>query len=445
LDGELLGVTARISPTRDPVHTMAKPLQTHWEKLAAGKRLDAVRFHPRDAVAESERSTSDEPLPESSLSDDNFAAGRRRATSATIRLRTESQRISSWSGVVVTADGYVVTCAHTRQLPGERVTVHFPDGRDAAGVVLGTNRMSDVGLVKITEDGPWPNVEIGDSFAVRDADRCIIAAYPASDRDGSPSTTREPLVQTVKSVKPPLGYTSYQLFTELAYEIRGGMSGGGVFDAKGRLVAVHSGGGNPRVEVVRTQWDQLAGTDSIAVLASEPLEQITAAFERDPVDRSIVVEVLGDGKRRALGTIVASDGRVVTKASELLTGSPSCRMPDGRVLPARVIKASREYDLALIQVDATKLHAAQWSEQDRPTIGTLLAALLPDGAPLVGTMCHQTRGIPAERVWRGEGLRDTDGGLEVHDLPKPTRPFTPIRRGEGYACLVNADHRTIRP
>ncbi len=41
-------------------------------------------------------------------------------------------------------------CGHTEQLPGERFTIYLSDGREAEALALGSNPISDIGLVKIT-------------------------------------------------------------------------------------------------------------------------------------------------------------------------------------------------------------------------------------------------------------------------------------------------------
>ena len=63
------------------------------------------------------------------------------------------------------------------------------------------------------------------------------------------------------------------------------------------------------------------------------------------------VRVLGHGRAVALGTVVAADGLVVTKASQLTT-KVECQLADGRKLPATVVGQDEATDLALLHVDA---------------------------------------------------------------------------------------------
>ena len=65
-----------------------------------------------------------------------------------------------------------------------------------------------------------------------------------------------------------------------------------------------------------------------------------------------VVQVFSGRRAVALGTVVAADGYLVTKRSELNGDVISVRFSDGRKLPARVAAVRRGSDLALLKVDS---------------------------------------------------------------------------------------------
>jgi S1-C subfamily serine protease len=73
------------------------------------------------------------------------------------KVRPAVVQVSGGSGVVVSADGLVMSVAHVGSRAGRRVTFTFPDGRRANGVTLGNDKMGDAGLMRITDPGKWPH------------------------------------------------------------------------------------------------------------------------------------------------------------------------------------------------------------------------------------------------------------------------------------------------
>ena len=430
LEGQLVGLTTKVptSPeSRDPVHVSIELMRTHWDEFIRGENLDRLRLWHSARPAGERRGTDDSEL-QPAAAEERESAAIEKAKPAAVKVLVEGKgRVSA---VVVSSDGYVITCGHHRILPGEKVTIRFHDGREAAGVVLGTNLVSDVGLMKITDKGPWPYVELGDSTILRADDPCILLGYPGHRWD------KPPLVRKGRIVEPQDQAWSSLLSTSLSSPTYGGDSGSGVFDLEGNVVGVHSGRNrNVRVEVLRKQWDNLAAGKPVDVMKSEPLGEIKAIFRHLANDLGpIVVEVLRDNKQRAVGVVVRSDGRILTKASGLF-GAISCRLADGRVLPAAIEKVSREHDLAILKVDAKDLPEARWSRTEIAPAGALIAALTPGKPPLAGVVSHTVRSIPPESGWLGVELKDSDRGLEVHDDEMVAQYMgsefdMPIRKGD---------------
>src|SRR5262245_30643933 len=71
------------------------------------------------------------------------------------------------------------------------------------------------------------------------------------------------------------------------------------------------------------------------------------------------VRVQCEGFNVALGTIVAADGWIVTKASQL-RGNITCTLKDGRSFNARLVGVHEPYDLAMLKVDANGLPGIEW-------------------------------------------------------------------------------------
>lgn len=174
LDGRLLGIDTCFTDAQRYA-TSVDVLIENQKDLFAGKNLDWVRYPPVASSVFQRGVKSSSDLPAQKTTDVLGEPGTRKpmysselsevqqiAKRTTVRLVSkdrffpDSEDAKRWSGVIVSPDGYVLTCAHSQQLPGERFIVRLSDGRDADAVALGTNPISDIGLVKITTLGQWP-------------------------------------------------------------------------------------------------------------------------------------------------------------------------------------------------------------------------------------------------------------------------------------------------
>lgn len=161
------------------------------------------------------------------------------------------------SGVVVSKDGYVLTAGHVASVPNVPVDVVFPDGKRARGVTLGMNLDIDSGMVKITDEGKFPFVEMGDSRSLKPGAWVVAMGHPGGYR---------------KERTPPvrLGQVLEASATTLRTNctLMSGDSGGPLFDLDGRVVGIHSRIGeftyfnmHVPVETYHETWDLLAGAD----------------------------------------------------------------------------------------------------------------------------------------------------------------------------------------
>jgi len=153
-----------------------------------------------------------------------------RVTRATVGVRIGGR---NGSGVVVTAAGYVLTCAHVTQKPGVDVTIMFPDGRRAKGKTLGANYGVDAGLVKIADKpkdkAGWPFCPMGTSASLAQGQWCIAAGHPGGFR-----TSRTPPVRLGRVLRNLPG----AIVTDCT--IVSGDSGGPLFNMAGEVIGISS-------------------------------------------------------------------------------------------------------------------------------------------------------------------------------------------------------------
>src|ERR1700677_4518089 len=94
-----------------------------------------------------------------------------------------------------------------------------------------------------------------------------------------------------------------------------------------------------------------------------------------------VVRVLCDGKESALGTIIEADGLILTK-SNALRGKITCKLKDGRVLPAEILGEHDACDLAMLKIPAKGLTPIEWRPAMNLKQGMWLAAVGQSEEPL---------------------------------------------------------------
>ena len=176
-----------------------------------------------------------------------------------------------------------------------------------------------------------------------------------------------------------------------------------MFDSDGRLVAI-IGHDNPldgemfdRIEVARSDWDELAHQEYLVLNGPPETEEVCGELRRaaEPTRRSVVT-ILDGKKPVAIGAIVARDGRILTKANAL-PNAPLCRLADRRVISAATVRTSSASGLALLKISADGVHEVdRWSSKDIPSVGQLIAVPKLDEATMVGSEtcgAHQLRPV----------------------------------------------------
>ncbi len=116
----------------------------------------------------------------------------------------------------------------------------------------------------------------------------------------------------------------------------------------------------------------------------------------------------------ALGVIVASDGLILTKASEVseIKETLTAHLADGRVYPARLVGRYDRDDVAMLKVEATGLPVIEWA--DEPVEVGQWAVTVGAGADpvAVGIVSVKERRVPEPAVL-GIQLSRTDDAARV--------------------------------
>ena len=194
--------------------------------------------------------------------------------SATVALVSEKTG-SSGSGVLVTADGLILTAAHVVQGMSE-VDVYFPDGKKWLGKVLGANYSKDIGMVKMIEAGPWPHVELGESKPLEAGDWVVALGHSAGF---DPARTPPIRFGRVMSDGPGNFFTT-------DCTLIGGDSGGPLFDLDGKLVA------RAGLATTHSTYEDMESMRNMAVSEVDAWMDVTHADMKAIMDLAKVSECL---------------------------------------------------------------------------------------------------------------------------------------------------------
>jgi len=151
----------------------------------------------------------------------------------------DSRSLSLGSGVIVSADGYVVTNNHVIGESNGRgirteVTIALPDKREIRGKIVGTDRSTDIALLKIDVSG-LPVIHWSDSSQLK-VGEWVLAI-------GSPFQLSQTVTAGIVSAtgRAELGFAQYEDFIQTDAAINPGNSGGALINSRGELVGINTG------------------------------------------------------------------------------------------------------------------------------------------------------------------------------------------------------------
>ncbi|HSR55943.1 MAG TPA: trypsin-like peptidase domain-containing protein, partial [Alphaproteobacteria bacterium] len=136
------------------------------------------------------------------------------------------------SGFIISADGHVVTNAHVVEKADE-IQVVLQDGREVDARVVGSDRATDLALLKIDADGPLPHVEWGDPAKTKVGDWVIAIGNPFG-LGGSVS------VGVLSARARDIQAGPYDDFLQTDAPINRGNSGGPLFNMAGEVVGINT-------------------------------------------------------------------------------------------------------------------------------------------------------------------------------------------------------------
>ena len=146
----------------------------------------------------------------------------------------DRRSLSLGSGVIISADGYVVTNNHVVGENMREIKVALPDKREVRGRLIGTDAATDIALLKINVTG-LPVVPWGDSSKLKIGEWVLAI--------GSPFQLSATVTAGIVSAtgRTNVGFADYEDFIQTDAAINPGNSGGALINTRGELVGINTG------------------------------------------------------------------------------------------------------------------------------------------------------------------------------------------------------------
>ncbi len=153
------------------------------------------------------------------------------------QMPRERQLRGQGSGFITQKDGIILTNAHVVS-GADRVTVTLKDGREFAGVVKGTDEVTDLAVVKIDDPGEdLPIAVLGSSGNVRVGDWAIAVGNPV----GLDNTVTLGIISTLTRSSAEVGIPDKKIdFLQTDAAINPGNSGGPLLNEQGEVIGINT-------------------------------------------------------------------------------------------------------------------------------------------------------------------------------------------------------------
>jgi serine protease Do len=246
------------------------------------------------------------------------------------RIPRERRESSLGSGVIVSADGYIVTNAHVVDKADE-IKVLLADKREFTGKVVGTDPKTDVAVIKIMGDS-LPVMTWGDSDRLEVGEYVLAIGNPF----GLNSTITLGIVSAVGRAN--MGIEQYENFIQTDAAINPGNSGGALVNTRGELVGINTAifsrtGGNMGIgfaipsNMAKSVMDSLVKTGKVVrgylgVSIQDVSPKIAGQFGLDKAEGALVSDVVSGSPADKAGlrsgdVITRFDGRDIDSSTTL--------------------------------------------------------------------------------------------------------------------------------
>ena len=138
------------------------------------------------------------------------------------------------SGVIISSDGYILTCAHVVD-GASNITVTIND-KDYTATLVGEDTTSDIAVIKIDADGLTP-ATVGDSDSLKVGQSVMAVGNPLGELGGTVTGGMISALNRSVTIQGSSSVNTMSLI-QMDASVSPGNSGGGLFNMNGELVGI---------------------------------------------------------------------------------------------------------------------------------------------------------------------------------------------------------------
>src|SRR3954449_7925823 len=226
---------------------------------------------------------------------------------ANLRISRRGRLAGAGSGVVITPDGFLLTCAHVVAGGRSRARASFTDGSDVEVAVIGADPVSDLAVLR-ADSARLPAAELGDAAALRVGQLVVAIGNP----HGYEGSVTAGVVSALGRSLPARSGGATRIIDDVIQTdaaLNPGNSGGALVDGRGRVVGINTA---------------VAGVGlGLAVPINATTRRIVSALMRDGRVRRAWIGIAG-GARPLPPRVAAGLGRERgVEVDEVTEGSPA--------------------------------------------------------------------------------------------------------------------------
>ena len=362
------------------------------------------------------------------------------------QIPRERREASLGSGVIVSADGYIVTNAHVVEKADE-IKVLLSDKREFTGKVVGSDPKSDVAVIKINGKD-LPTLVWGDSEKIEIGEYALAIGNPF----GLNSTITLGIISAVGRAN--MGIEQYENFIQTDAAINPGNSGGALVNTRGELIGINTAifsrtGGNMGIgfaipsNMAKNVMDSLIKTGKVVrgylgVSIQDVNPKIAKQFGLDKAQGALVGDVVSDSPADKAGiksgdVIVRFDGKAVENSTVLRHRAAETAV--GKNVEVELVRDKQPLKLNLKVVEQPKDMTASSGSVKGEGKSTTLAGLevrdITSEAARQLNLPRGTKGVLVSQVEVGSAAEEA--GVQAGDViielnRKPVRNIEDFQR-----------------